>query len=276
LIELNEPFIYFNQGFIYFNQGFIYFNQGFIYFNQGLIDLPDKSSKLINNLKKGKNFMSNKGDYLPSKDSELVVWGDNFASQIASHYTEWEIPTQDLTDLQASLDLFKSLHDQADSPAKNKIIVAEKNAARKAFKEKVRGLVNFRLKNPVITNAQRVALGLRVRDTTPSKIPVPTTRPELDVDVLDVRRLRLRFHDMGSSNNARPYGVNGAVVAYAVRDTPPSSPNDLTRTVLATRTPFTLEFTEEERGKTVYFAICWQNERGERGPWSEIESAIVP
>jgi hypothetical protein len=27
------------------------------------------------------------------------------------------------------------------------------------------------------------------------------------------------------------------------------------------------EFTEEER---------WQNEKGEKGPWSEIESAIIP
>jgi hypothetical protein len=41
-------------------------------------------------------------------------------------------------------------------------------------------------------------------------------------------------------------------------------------------TPHVLEFTEEERGKTVYVAICWQNEKGQKGPWSEIENAIVP
>jgi hypothetical protein len=29
-------------------------------------------------------------------------------------------------------------------------------------------------------------------------------------------------------------------------------------------------------GKTVYIAIYWQNEKGEKDPWSEIESAIVP
>jgi hypothetical protein len=220
--------------------------------------------------------MTNQRDYLPQKDSELVAWGDNFVSQLSAHYTEWEIPSTDVTELQADLDHFTSLHDQADSPAKNEIIVTEKNAARKLFKDKVRGLVNFRLRNPVITDAQRVAMGLHVRDTTPSKIPAPTTRPELDIDVLDVRRLQLRFHDMGKQTNARPYGVNGAVAAYAVRDTPPTSINDLTRTALATHTPFTLEFTEEERGKTVYVALCWQNERGERGPWSEIESTFIP
>jgi hypothetical protein len=59
-------------------------------------------------------------------------------------------------------------------------------------------------------------------------------------------------------------------------DAPPADHNALTRSVLATRTPHTFEFTEEERGKTVYMAACWQNEKGQKGPWSEIVSAIVP
>ncbi|MDR2115178.1 MAG: hypothetical protein LBP87_02230, partial [Planctomycetaceae bacterium] len=113
-------------------------------------------------------------------------------------------------------------------------------------------------------------------DTTPTNIPVPTSRPEIDIDVLDFRRLKILFHDMNSSNKAKPYGVNGAVIAYAVLDKPPADPNALTRTVLATRTPHVLDFTEEERGQKVYVAICWQNEKGQKGPWSEIESAIIP
>jgi hypothetical protein len=27
-----------------------------------------------------------------------------------------------------------------------------------------------------------------------------------------------------------------------------------------------------EQGKTVYIALRWQNEKGEKGPWSEIEN----
>jgi hypothetical protein len=44
----------------------------------------------------------------------------------------------------------------------------------------------------------------------------------------------------------------------------------------ATRTPFTLEFSGHERGKTVYFALRWENTRGEKGHWSPIQNAIVP
>jgi hypothetical protein len=115
-----------------------------------------------------------------------------------------------------------------------------------------------------------------VRDTTYTTILAPTTRPELDIDVVDFRRLKVLFHDMNSDSKAKPYGTNGAVLAYAVLDAPPADQSALTRDVLATRTPHILEFTEEERGKTVYVAACWQNEKGQRGPWSEIENAIVP
>jgi hypothetical protein len=132
------------------------------------------------------------------------------------------------------------------------------------------------LKNPVITDAQRIAMGLNVHDTKPTVLPVPTSRPELYIDVLDFRRLKIQFHDKGSSSKAKPYGINGAVIAYAVLDTPPADTGALTSAALATRTPHTLEFTEEERGKTVYVAMCWENEKGQRGPWSEIESAVVP
>jgi hypothetical protein len=215
-------------------------------------------------------------DYIPHQDAELVAWSANFTGQVAANAPIWEIPPHEVTDLQTADAAFAALHAQADSPAKNAIIVAEKNAAREVLVAKIRALVGFRLKNPVITDAQRIALGLHVRDTTPSPIPVPHTRPELDIDVLDFRRLKVIFHDMASDSKAKPYGVNGAVIIYAVLDAPPADHSALTRSVLATRTPHILEFTEEERGKTVYVAICWQNEKGEKGPWSEIESAIVP
>jgi hypothetical protein len=70
--------------------------------------------------------------------------------------------------------------------------------------------------------------------------------------------------------------MNGAVVFYAILDHPPTSIRELTRTELATRTPFLLHFGEEDRGKTVYIAMEWQSESGERGDPTEIQPAIVP
>jgi hypothetical protein len=215
-------------------------------------------------------------DYIPRKDAELAAWSSNFNTQIELNAAAWGIPTGEVSALQSAVGAFFLLQQEADSPARTSVIVARKDAARTTLVKVIRAMVNFRLQNPIITDAQRIALGLHVHDTQPTPVPVPVTRPELDIDVLDVRRLKVSFHDQGSESKGKPYGMNGAVIVYAVLDTPPADPDALSHSVLATRTPHTLEFTEEERGKRVYLAICWANEKGQRGPWSEIESAIVP
>ena len=215
-------------------------------------------------------------DYIPHRDSELVAWSANFTAQIAANATAWEIPAADVTALQTADAAFAALHAKADSPAKTTVIVAEKNVARKTLVEKIRALADFRLKNPVITDPQRVAMGLHVRDTTPTTIDVPKTYPDLTLEAADPRSVKGKFHDHGSAGNARPYGTGGAVIIFAVLDTPPANTDALIHSVLATRTPHIFNFSEEERGKTLYAAACWQNERGQKGPWSDIVKAIIP
>ena len=215
-------------------------------------------------------------DYIPHKDSELVAWSANFIAIVTAHASEWGVTPEELSRLQSITEKFALLYAQAYGPLKNRVVVAEKNTARTALMAEIRALEQFRLKNPVVTAAHRVALGLHVSDGTLSPVPPPSTRPELDIDVVDFRRLKIMFHDMGSNNKARPYGMVGAIVAYAVLDAPPTDIGALSRIALATRTPHVLEFTEAERGSRVYVALCWMNEKGEKGPWSEIENAIVP
>jgi hypothetical protein len=215
-------------------------------------------------------------DYIPTKNLDLMAWSANFTSKIEANAVAWGIPASEVAALRAANDSFAALQKQTDNPDKNAVNVAKKKAARKTLTTVVRVLVRFRLKNPIITEAEQIALGLHVRDTNPSTVPVPATRPTLHLQVVDFRRLKVIFHDQDSDSKAKPRGVNGAVIIYAVLDAPPANSNALTRSVLATRTPHTLEFAEKERGKTVYISICWQNGKGQKGPWSEIESAIVP
>jgi hypothetical protein len=60
--------------------------------------------------------------YLPRKDSELVALSSNFIAVLAQHYSEWEVPIEDLNELQALHDNFSLLHDQTDSPNKTSVI----------------------------------------------------------------------------------------------------------------------------------------------------------
>jgi hypothetical protein len=43
-----------------------------------------------------------------------------------------------------------------------------------------------------------------------------------------------------------------------------------------TKTPVKLSFSGDQRGKTIYFALRWENNVGEKCPCSEIFNAIIP
>jgi hypothetical protein len=133
----------------------------------------------------------------------------------------------------------------------------QKNDARKNLESIIRTPADFRLRNPVISDAERIAVGLHVRDTRPTAINVPKLCPGVIIKVVGFRRLKVFFHNMKTKGKGKPYGAIGAVIVYAMLDAPPAGIDALTRSVPATRTPHILEFTEEERGKkTVYIAVC--------------------
>jgi hypothetical protein len=65
-------------------------------------------------------------------------------------------------------------------------------------------------------------------------------------------------------------------LAWGIREGRPAEVLELPHLEAATRNPVVLTFEEEERGRRVFFAARWLNNKMQSGPWSEIESAIVP
>jgi hypothetical protein len=154
---------------------------------------------------------------------------------------------------------------------------AEKNRQKARTKKNLRAFIKAYLRyHPAVTNEDRDNMGIPNDDPTRSPVPPPETRPDFDIVVKDIRTLSLPFHDQGTESRAIPYGFDGAVVRWVVMDRPATSVKELTESHLATRSPFTLVFTDEERGKIVSIAMQWQNKKGQKGKPSEIQSTIVP
>ena len=152
-------------------------------------------------------------------------------------------------------------------------------AAEKVFVPSYRQLYTGMLKgSPLVTDVDLDAMGLPKHSSggkTPA--PVATTYPDFDIDSGTIRRLTIHFFDQGSKKSkAKPKGQHGSEIKWAILSAPPVDVADLIHSSFDTHTPFTLEFEGHERGKTVYFCLCWENTRGEKGPWSEIQSAIIP
>ena len=130
---------------------------------------------------------------------------------------------------------------------------------------------------PFVTNSLLEALGFPPRPSG-DLVHHPVDRLFIDLITkpLGSMVLSVAFVNRDTGSSTIPYYLTGAVIFYAVSDTPVTSQAELSHSKLASHSPLELIFTPEQRGKTVYLAGRWQNRRGELSPWSEIVSAIIP
>jgi hypothetical protein len=207
-----------------------------------------------------------------------LVWTDNFRAVLATLLEGLGFPPATFELITALRNTYAAALDAAEAPATRTAgRVKEKNDARKVLEKELRqAIAEYLTHNHLLTNGNREDLGLPVPDHTHTPVPPPDSTPEFTLEGHGIGRVRIRFHDQGSESKAKPYGVNGAVVGYDVLPTPPSVPSALARNRLATRSPFTLTFAEGESEHKAYVALCWQNEKGEKGPWSAIQSVMIP
>ncbi|GHT88844.1 hypothetical protein FACS1894137_17410 [Spirochaetia bacterium] len=74
----------------------------------------------------------------------------------------------------------------------------------------------------------------------------------------------------------KPAGVHGAEIWWAILDHHPAAIGEMIHAITCTRSPYHFTFGEEDRGKTLYFCVRWENGPDRVGDWSEIFSAFIP
>jgi len=215
---------------------------------------------------------------IPRKDSDLRAFAGNLVGQCDTNKTAWGLPAEEITALAAKQTAFNTALTAAESPDRRRSDVAAKNEAKKTLVEALALFIGKNLDyNAAITDPIRESLGLPRRDRTWTPIPRPDVSPVFYIKIKGPRILAVHYKNAGSTGKARPKGYNGAVIRYGVFDADKTVTfDDLNQSLLATKTPFTFEFTEAERGKKVYFALAWENNRGEMGPFSELQSEVIP
>jgi hypothetical protein len=140
-----------------------------------------------------------------------------------------------------------------------------------------RQVTNLMHADPLVTADDLIHMGLPPRPSggrTPA--PTPISWPLATTDTSTLRQVTLNFVDSVTGKKGKPKGVHGAETRWAILNDAPASIDELINSSFDTNSPLTLTFTEEQRGKRIWFALRWENTTGAKGPFSAIESAIVP
>jgi hypothetical protein len=215
-------------------------------------------------------------DYVPRKDTGLLVWAQAFLAYAAEHAAELGVTSEDVAAVAGLRDAFGGR--VASNEAAQKAARGERQAkdgARREFEAGVRALARRIQAAPGVTDAQRAGLGITPTDRTPTESPRPATRPVAVVDTSARFRHTIRYVDEATQRKARPRGTIGCEIWAKVDTSPPVDPSELRFLAMQTTSPYVAEFRGEDVGKKAYYMLRWVAARGPKGPWSETVEATV-
>jgi hypothetical protein len=225
--------------------------------------------------------MANKHEYyMPRGAHEFLGWAKNFVEVAKANKTLFGFTDAELAPLDTGVKTLDAAVTKADSETATKEDIRHKNTVLNATQHQFQAFVNTRVNyNDKIDNDGRANLRTHLRDTTRTTIPVPTDRVRLRVSPLDGHGHRIDFASAATGKKAIPYGMNGVVLASKVLEdgeAVPARGEDLPDTELMTSSPYVKDYPPNQAGKRVAYSAAWQNEKGQKGPFSDVQVHIIP
>ena len=216
-------------------------------------------------------------DYIPSADGAFLTWEQTFINYADANQPALGLVPADLTPLTTARDAWESAY--LDNDAKQNAARAArqlKDDRRATLETALRALVRRLQASPQVSDDERAALGLTVRDGTMTPAAAAATRPVGIVSTAQRLRHEIRFFDEATpTRKAKPEGVMGCEIWVKVGTTPPADPSECTFLALDTASPYTAEYPGSDAGKCAYYLLRWVTTRGEKGPWSETVAATI-
>lgn len=216
----------------------------------------------------------------PRGDAEFQVAMNQFHTYINSNLAKLNLTqakSDNLGDLKDDFDAAYDLQQSLD--AQKRAATMDKNAKRELLEDAATRLVNSFASDEGITPATLVEMGFDPRDTEPTPIGVPTTRPIGKVDTSQRLEHRIEFIDETSTttgSRAKPEGVRGCEIWGKIGGAPPVDLSECRYFATDTSSPYLVNsFTGADAGKTVYYILRWVNTKSQPGPISETVTATI-
>lgn len=219
--------------------------------------------------------------YFPSIESDLRLWTENFHTLITATPTLYGLVAGDATIIAAACTDWETNYDalvtarasHTETPA----MVLDKDVAKAEMQVVCRSYSQSVRNNPNVSDANKLALGLTLVDTTRTPIPPPTTYPVLQLSAPGPLTQTLKYADNETpTRRARPAGASAMEVFITVGTAPAVDPSASQYRRLITRQPFVFDFASDQAGKIATYFGRWINSKGDAGPFSAATSLAIP
>ena len=217
--------------------------------------------------------------YIPTKDADMDNWLTNFSTLISASPATYGLVAGDATAIATAVAAWTAAYALVTSPStKTAQAVSDKNTQKVIVLAIVRPYAQQISLNAGVSSANKIAVGVNPRTSTPSPITPPDTTPVLTVQSAANLSIILRYRDSAASVSVKgkPYGVKSCQVFCLVSSVAVVDPELMFLKATATKSPLQVTFNPGDVGKQAYFAARWATQKGEYSPWSPIINFTVP
>jgi hypothetical protein len=217
-------------------------------------------------------------DWLPAREQDFVDLCEKWKSEtddplkVAAYGWDQTEVTTVSGKIKGFLDA-RGAYEADDSSAKR----LAKDGAREESEAAMRDFANTSIRfNKKMDDAAKARLGVFPKDTTPTRHPAPSVRPDIVVENTSNHfEHKIRALDPANGKAVKPEGVHGVRYAWQVGGEKPASGEGLPKAKFSRNTDHDVTHTEADKGETAYYAVCYENSAGDAGPWSPIEEAVI-
>jgi len=193
-----------------------------------------------------------------------------FAAGITANPGVYQLSAADGLTIQTAVNAFAAAYDVAIAPAtRTPVSVNIKDNARNSAEQVCRqyaALIKF---NAGITDADKIAIGVRPVNTSREPINVPDSSPLLNVIGATPGAQTVRFADSNTPDSgAKPFGAAQLQLFVAITPAAVDDPAAAQFHGGFTRNPIGVGFDADDDGKVATYFARWASLKGEVGPWS--------
>lgn len=218
---------------------------------------------------------------IPTRDVLLVQWAANADAKLTASPGTWGYtPAQAVSFngvAQAYIDAYNAMMQAREDGTRSESLTAVRDTAKLEFLNVARPLYAAVQASKTISDADKILLGVHVRDTEPTPEPVPAFAPLASIVAVDGNTVTLRLRDAQSPDSKRrPIATLGASVFSFVGAEAPSDPAAYKFEGITGKTRVDVTFPPTVTpGTTVWLTAFWFNGSKQTGPACNPISAVL-
>ncbi|TVQ58053.1 MAG: hypothetical protein EA377_00390 [Phycisphaerales bacterium] len=210
------------------------------------------------------------GDYMPRTDDGFWHWLQNFSSLLHENPQRFALTAADAQIVMDHFDAYTPLWRQCKQPSlRTTTLIARKDAVKASAMASCRVYAKIIKGIPGVDEESKTALGLRINDTTPTPISVPSTVPMLSIVCAYSGEHVMRYADETTPTSRRkPHGAKFIEIWCNIAKGPNPDVSAAKPVGSFGRQPIRVALDQAHTGDTATYFGRWINTKGEPGPWS--------